>query len=93
MNRQGGFTIAPCDIPCRDEWKRDQIRPAALAAYKQLHDTGQIVIRFPLVFFPDRMVILYYAAQPPEWIRETLRKTEHKIMAEREYQERLQIGA
>lgn len=80
MARHDGFTPAPSIIPCRDEWPRGLIRATALAAYKQLHGTGQITIRFPLVFFPDCLVIAYNSPMPVEWAREALRKAERSLV-------------
>lgn len=70
---------APNDIPCRDVWPLDVVRPFTLEAYKALHDQGMLEMQFPVVFFPDSIVLTYRTGIPQEWIREALRVEEERI--------------
>jgi len=77
-----GFQRAPCEIRCRDVWPWDRVRHSALLAYKRMEGAREIELRYPVVIFPFCLVIAYRSAMPVEWVHDTLRALEERIVVE-----------
>ena len=76
-----GCTPVPCEFPCVDKWRIDQVRETALRAYLELQRVGDIKIQYP-VRVKERSAIIeirYLAAFPHGWTLEELKKAEKRM--------------
>lgn len=76
------FAIAGCDVRVLDSWPREAIRITAMQAYMRLAAQQQIVMRYPVQVFSDRLEIRYLSQLPAEWTRALLHEAEKAILTE-----------
>jgi hypothetical protein len=63
------------DIPVTDVWNVGDLNRVTIRAYKNLHQDGQIAIRFPIRVKRGTITINYLSQLPEDWIRQTISET------------------